>query len=192
MKKDILKIVGIIAFFSLLGYVITYPYEVKLDNKDMVLIEDMHGKKFNTLEDIINYPELKGKNLYIVTTNVINFSNAEKLNKLHKKYKNIEFIYIYYRNLVSNREIDHIRKWKSYLNEIQLKGIHLFGSEKLLQNLREKGKRKHKMVFPYALFVNTSGKVEDAPELYSTYKNALKKLDSRFLNTQKNDTIISK
>ncbi len=45
MKKDILKIAGIIAFFSLLGYALTYPYEVKIDDKDMVLIEDMHGKK---------------------------------------------------------------------------------------------------------------------------------------------------
>ncbi len=120
MTKDILKIAGIVAVFVLLGYVLTYPYEVKLDNKDMLLMSDK--EQYKKLEDIINAPNLKGKTLYIVSLNRIllhiqgfedkrNF-HAEGYNKLYKKYEDVRFIYIYYSDLPSNRKKDHIRKWK--------------------------------------------------------------------------------
>ncbi|MBS9767945.1 MAG: hypothetical protein KGV44_10465 [Flavobacteriaceae bacterium] len=209
MKKDILKIAGIIAFFSLLGYALTYPYEVKLDNKDMVLIEDMHGKKFNTLEDIINFPELKGKNLCIVTTEHIltqmgNYKKREiyytnKFNELYDKYKNTQFVYLYYLhkeyylNLQSTRKQDLIRQWKSILKKHQIKGYHFFVGSDLEKNMMEITKEIHEPhYYPFSIFVTPSGKIKNTSEVYSSRANSIQKLDSLFLNIQKNDTIISK
>ncbi len=200
MKKDIIKIVGIIAFFSLLGYALTYPYEVKLDNKDMVLIEDMHGKEFKTLKDIINYPELKGKSLYIVSLNTFSMlhSYEEKyqyidvLNELHKKYKNTEFVYIYYPLFYrSSRDIDYVRKWKDLLNKNQLEGYQFLGSDELRKNMNNLVNFTN--YFPYAIFVNTLGDIDvKIPQGFNYTPRAFyKKLDS-LLNTQRNGTIISK
>ncbi len=193
MIKDILKTTGIIAFFYLLGYAITYPYKVELANEDIVHIEDRKGEKFKRIEDIINYPDLKGKNLYIATLNLIDYNTAQRLNELKEKYPNVEFVYVYYSDVRSKRDIDHIRKWKKTLNKCDAKGFHLLGSYALMENHWEHDKRENKRYLPFAIFTSASGEIDAAPETYTEDEDAaLRKLDSLLLNIKKNDTIISK
>lgn len=62
--KIILKILGIVAFFSLVGYVLTYPYELSYKGSDEIkLIEESY--EYTSLEQVINRPEFKDKVLYI-------------------------------------------------------------------------------------------------------------------------------
>ncbi|GAA3558503.1 hypothetical protein [Snuella lapsa] len=64
MIKDLVKIIGIISFFTAIGYALTYPYEVKFNGTDdIVLIEDYSN--YNSLDQIINHPKLQNSILYI-------------------------------------------------------------------------------------------------------------------------------
>ena len=66
--NNILKIIGIIIFFSVLGYAITYPYKIEYNGDvDIVLIDDVES--FKTLENVINYPDLKNSVLYVLVWN---------------------------------------------------------------------------------------------------------------------------
>jgi hypothetical protein len=62
--KIVLKIVGIIIFFSISAYTLTYPYELSYKGtKDIKLIEESY--EYTSLEQIINRSEFKDKVLYI-------------------------------------------------------------------------------------------------------------------------------
>ncbi len=64
MTKNILQISGIILFFFLIGYALTFPYELSYQGNDkIVLLEDSYEK--TSLEELINRKEFKGKALYI-------------------------------------------------------------------------------------------------------------------------------
>jgi hypothetical protein len=64
MKKNIFQIAGIILFFFLTGFVLTYPYELSYHgNDEIILLEDSYEK--TSLEELINRNEFKGKVLYI-------------------------------------------------------------------------------------------------------------------------------
>lgn len=64
MKKSILQIMGIILFFFLIAYFLTYPYELSYNGNDsIILLEDSYEK--TSLEELINRKELNGKVLYI-------------------------------------------------------------------------------------------------------------------------------
>jgi hypothetical protein len=62
--KITLKIIGIVAFFSLVAYTLTYPYELTYKGtEDIILIEESY--KYTSLEQVINRPEFKDKVLFI-------------------------------------------------------------------------------------------------------------------------------
>jgi hypothetical protein len=62
--KITLKIIGIVAFFSLVAYILTYPYELAhKGTEDIILIEESY--EYTSLEQVINRPEFKDKVLYI-------------------------------------------------------------------------------------------------------------------------------
>lgn len=62
--KNIVQILGIILFFFLIGYLLTYPYELSYHgSKTVILLEDSYEK--TSLEELINRKEFKGKVLYI-------------------------------------------------------------------------------------------------------------------------------
>jgi len=64
MTRNILQILSIILFFFLIGYVLTFPYELSYQgNDEIVLLEDSYEK--TSLEELINRKEFKGKALYI-------------------------------------------------------------------------------------------------------------------------------
>jgi hypothetical protein len=64
MAKKILQILGIILFFFLIGYILTYPYELSYHGSDtVVLLEDSY--EVISLEELVNRKEFKGKVLYI-------------------------------------------------------------------------------------------------------------------------------
>ncbi len=62
--KIIFKISGIILFFILVGYILTYPYEMSYKGTDEItLLEDSYES--TSLEEIINRSEFIGKTLFI-------------------------------------------------------------------------------------------------------------------------------
>ncbi len=64
MSKSILQILAIALFFFLIGYVLTYPYELSYHGSDtVVLLEDSYEE--TSLEGLINRKEFKGKVMYI-------------------------------------------------------------------------------------------------------------------------------
>lgn len=64
MTKTIVQIFGIILFFFLIGYILTYPYELSYQGSDtVVLLEDSYEK--TSLNELISRDEFKGKVLYI-------------------------------------------------------------------------------------------------------------------------------
>lgn len=64
MIKNILQILGIALFFFLIGYVLTYPYELSYNgSKSVVLLEDSYEK--TSLEELVNRKEFEGKVLYV-------------------------------------------------------------------------------------------------------------------------------
>lgn len=64
MIKNILQILGIALFFFLIGYVLTYPYELSYNGSEtVVLLDDSYEK--TSLEELINRKEFEGKVLYI-------------------------------------------------------------------------------------------------------------------------------
>jgi len=63
MKRTI-QIISIILFFSVMGYALTYPYELSYHGDDeIIIIEESY--EFKSLEEVINRPEFKNKVLYI-------------------------------------------------------------------------------------------------------------------------------
>ncbi len=204
MTKDILKIAGIVTFFALLGYVLTYPYEVELlENKDMVLYGDILANQ--SLEDIINHPDLKNNILYMEELNkthpdYLEPVYMEKANKLYEKYrnKNIKFLYLYDAHLSSTRKQDHIRKWKMFLKKYPYKGYHFLVSKGFLAYIMgkqtpEELKKLRLLKLAKGVLVNQNGQIIDrnAPSILDNPEAVSKKLDS-LLKTQNNDTIISK
>lgn len=87
--NNILKIIGIIIFFSVLGYAITYPYKIGYNGGvDSILVEDI--ERFKTLEDVINYPDLKNSVLYVLVWNpsedrISIFSNKKEVLAIQNK-----------------------------------------------------------------------------------------------------------
>lgn len=64
MTKKIIQIIGIILFFCVVAYALTYPYELSYSgNEDIKLIEESY--EFTSLEQVIDRPEFKGKVLYV-------------------------------------------------------------------------------------------------------------------------------
>jgi hypothetical protein len=64
MKKNILKIISIVTFFSAMAFALTYPYELSYNGtEDVRLIEESH--EYTSLEQVINRPEFKGEVLFI-------------------------------------------------------------------------------------------------------------------------------
>lgn len=62
--KNIFQILGIVLFFFLIGYVLTYPYELSYQgNESVTLFEESYQK--TSLEEILGIKELKGKILYV-------------------------------------------------------------------------------------------------------------------------------
>ncbi len=62
--KKIFQILGIIIFFSLIGFALTYPYELAYKGtEDIKLIEESY--EYTSLEQVTNRPEFKGKVLFI-------------------------------------------------------------------------------------------------------------------------------
>ncbi|MDO5969287.1 hypothetical protein Q4Q35_05655 [Flavivirga aquimarina] len=60
----LLKILGIVLSFTLIGYALTYPYELSYTGEDgVILIED--PKEFTSIEQVIHRPEFKNKVLYV-------------------------------------------------------------------------------------------------------------------------------
>ncbi len=215
MRKDILKTAGIVAFFAFLGYVLTYPYEVELDNKDMVLMSDK--EQYKKLEDIINAPNLKGKILYISSLNNIllhikglenkRIFHTEGYNKLYNKYEDVRFIYIYdnnnnmpfYSTFQSSRNEDYIREWKKVLKEVPIKGVHILAANELCNDMNKRNSVSksvnYRNYYPYSIWVDKLGKIHETFEVPSVSKKhfwrKINKLDS-LLKIQNNDTIISK
>ncbi len=79
--KTILQILGIASFFFLVGYALTYPYELSYKGDDeIILIEDSY--EYSSFEEIINREEFKNKVLYIThwepfDTELIPYSEKE-------------------------------------------------------------------------------------------------------------------
>jgi hypothetical protein len=64
MMKKILQILSIALFFFLIGYALTYPYELSYHGSEtVILLEDSYEK--TSLEALIDREEFKGKVLYI-------------------------------------------------------------------------------------------------------------------------------
>jgi hypothetical protein len=64
ITKNILQIAGISLFFFLIGFFLTYPYELSYNgNEKVVLLEDSYDD--TSLEALINKKEFHGKVLYI-------------------------------------------------------------------------------------------------------------------------------
>lgn len=62
--KTTSRILGIVIFFFLFGYILTYPYELSYHgNNEIVLLEDSY--KDSTFEQLIGRDEFKNKVLYI-------------------------------------------------------------------------------------------------------------------------------
>ncbi|UZR96409.1 hypothetical protein [Chondrinema litorale] len=64
LLKTLLQILGIVSLFFLLGYVLTYPYELSYRGNDAIkLFEDSYEKA--SFEELINRKEFEGKVLYV-------------------------------------------------------------------------------------------------------------------------------
>lgn len=64
MLRNIIQLLGIALFFILIGYVLTYPYELKYRGSDKVIIfEDSYDA--TSLDELTNRKEFNGKVLYI-------------------------------------------------------------------------------------------------------------------------------
>ncbi|AOW08524.1 hypothetical protein [Flavobacterium gilvum] len=62
--KTTLQIIGIASFFAIIGYVLTYPYELSYSGeKDIILIEDSHD--ISSVSELTHRDEFKNKVLYI-------------------------------------------------------------------------------------------------------------------------------
>jgi hypothetical protein len=64
MTKSFFQILAIVLFFFIVGYVLTYPYELSYHGSEtVILLEDSYEN--TSLEELINRKEFKGKVLYI-------------------------------------------------------------------------------------------------------------------------------
>ncbi len=196
MKKDILKIVGIIGVFALIGYVMMYPYEVEPPkDKDIEIVDDM---VYQNLDDILNQPDLKGNIVYIQVLYYLYNTKIDSINKLYEKYKdkNVKFVYLYPPARPSSRKKDNTRLWFKILNKYPLKGKHFIIDDVCRGDMsdRKEAQNPKDRRSVFALIANASHKIVDynAPEVAENeYEAVSKKLDE-LLKAQKNDTIISK
>ncbi len=200
MIKDILKITGIVAVFVLVGYLLTYPYEVELpQDEDMVLNGNILENQ--SLEEIIKQLDFKNSILYIeelgkTHPEYLDSAYFENANKLYEKYKdkNVKFVYLYETHLASMREQDHIRKWKMFLKKHSYKGYHFLVSKAfLVYTLHDWNEEKlHSLSLSKGVLVTQNGKIDrNVPSILDNPEAVSTKLDS-LLKTQNNDTIISK
>ena len=130
--KTILQIIGIATLFSIVGFGITYPYELSYSGTDSIkLIKNSY--EFNSLSEIIERDEFKNKVLYIDLSEPfdISFKNEMELKyshfpKLIDTYQNkdIEFIYLTRPDSESGLKQDNIRKWIFGIKKYKLRGHH--------------------------------------------------------------------
>jgi hypothetical protein len=86
--KTILQILYIVLFFILIGFALTYPYELSYHGDDeIILLEDSYES--SSLEELINRPEFKNNVLYIkiwepFEQDVLNYSEKELEKFRHK------------------------------------------------------------------------------------------------------------
>ncbi|MDW7692995.1 hypothetical protein R9C00_10305 [Flammeovirgaceae bacterium SG7u.111] len=88
--KSIFQILGIALFFFLIGYFLTYPYELSYQgNETIILLEDSY--ECASMEELVNRKEFDGKVLYIRIwepfDNEIKPYNSKELAAFHSKYE---------------------------------------------------------------------------------------------------------